>query len=123
MVYEVMKPATGLEVGETYGLEDISKKGDLNTMVRKGIIRAVGFVSTGAPMNDSEAARTIAELQKKLEDAEDERDRSREDVKELNRKIRALEAGHAEGAKQLAAETARANQLAADLAACRGKIG
>lgn len=123
MIYEVLKPATGLEVGETYGPEDIAKKGDVNTMVRKGIIRAVGFVSMGAHADESQAARMIADLQKKLEDAEDERDAAREELKEATRKIRALESGHAEGAKQLAAETNRANQLAAELAACRGKIG
>lgn len=101
MIYEVVKAATGLEPGETYTLEELAKKGDVNNMVRKGIVRGVGFVSLGAPLTDSEAAKTIEDLQAKLTAAEDERDAARDELKVANRKIRAMEVGHAEGTKQL----------------------
>ena len=115
MIYEVMKPATGVEPGETYSPEDLAKKGDIATMVRKGIVRQVGFVSQGSPMNDSEAARLIAELQKKLEKAEDERDEARDEIKSLKRQVKALEDGHKEGARQLKEAIDRAAALERDL--------
>lgn len=102
MIYEVIKPATGLEVGETYTPDEIGTKGDVNTMIRKGIIRGVGFLSQGSALSDSEAGRRIVELQEQLETVEAERDEARAQLRDANRKIRALEVGHAVGAKELA---------------------
>jgi chromosome segregation ATPase len=115
MMYEVLKEATGLQVGETYTLEEMSKKGDVNNMVRKGIIRTVGFLSAGAPMSDSDAAKTINELQTKLEKAEEDLEESRADLRKANQEIRALKAGHVEGAKQLQEQTAKVSTLTKEL--------
>ncbi len=119
MLYEVLKSATGLEVGETYTPEDLAVRGDVNNMVRKGIVRPVGFLSAGSPLSDSEAARTIAELQGKLEAAEDERDQARKELKEATRIVGALKAGHEQGARQLADATQKAANLEAELAAVK----
>jgi uncharacterized protein (DUF3084 family) len=100
-MYEVLKPATGLEVGETYSPEDLAAKGDVPTMLRKGIVRPVGFLSLGQPMADSEAARLIQDLQEKLDAMEKERDAARDEVKALGKEKAALLAGHKEGSRQL----------------------
>lgn len=115
MLYEVIKAATGLEVGETYSAEDLAKKGDVNNMVRKGIVCPVGFLSMGAPMSDSDAAKQIAELQKKIEALEDERDQARSEAKETGRKLSALIEGHKEGSRQLEAVTRERDNLRAEL--------
>lgn len=104
MIYECTRPTTTLSAGETYSTEDLAKLGaDVPNLERKGVLKPVGFISAGAPMSDSEAARTIAELQAKLETAEDERDKGRDELREAVRKIRSLEAGHREGAATLKA--------------------
>lgn len=101
MTYVVKRAATGLEVGDRLTVEELAKKGDVPNMLRKGIIEPLGFTDAGAPLTDEEAAARIAEIQKKLEDAEDERDMYRDEVKKLEREILRLKDGHAEGKRQL----------------------
>jgi chromosome segregation ATPase len=115
MLYEVLKAATGLEPGETYSPEELAKKGDVNTMVRKKIVRPVGFIEQGQPLSDSEAGKLLNELQEKLVKAEDERDEARAEVKALKRQVDSLLGGHAEGARQLKAAQQQVEQLQARL--------
>lgn len=106
---EVARHATNLNQGEVLTAEEAANRGaDVQNCIRKGVLVPVGFLSKSkdAP-TEAEVTQRIADMQKKMEDAEDLLEMAQQDLKERDRRIHVLEAGHEEGSRQLAEALAK----------------
>jgi septal ring factor EnvC (AmiA/AmiB activator) len=114
VIFEVKKPCGEWAEGDTVSADDLTAKGhSADRLMRRGAIAPVGFLSKGAPATEYEAANQIAELQRKIEALEDERDEAVTDNIAMKKKIRTLEKANEDGAAQLREAVSNLEQAAA----------